>query len=129
MKPLQFPQTVRVRGYEYVIDYVDKGREVEQDFASDNLLGQYCPGNPGHLRILTTQQTLGILNSVIHEILHAIFYRNPVLAASIRPEIGDEAVVGTLAEELAYLLVDNGWIQLPKVVKPTVTRINREIRL
>jgi hypothetical protein len=67
---------------------------------------------------------MGILDSVIHEILHVIFNKNPVLTAALRPEIGDEAFIGALGVELANLLVDNGWVQLPETVKPTETRIN-----
>lgn len=120
---LQYPRAVRVRGYEYQIDYVDKCREVDHNLASTDLLGQCCPGNPGQMRILATQQGIGILDSVIHETLHAIFNRNAVLTAAIRPEIGDEAFISALANELAYLLVDN-WVTLPETMKPTETRIN-----
>jgi len=124
MKLLQFPRTVRVHGYEYLIDYVNKNREVDHDLTDDNLLGQCCPGNPGQIRVLTTQCSIGILDSVIHEILHAVFHKNAVLTAALRPEIGDEAFIHTLANELACLLVDNGWVKLPQIVKPTETRIN-----
>jgi len=124
MKPLQFPRVVRIRGYEYVIDYVNKPREVDRDLAIVDLVGQCAPGNPGCIRVLTTQQSIGILDTVIHEILHAIFNRNTVLPAAIRPEIGAEAFIGALGIELANLLVDNGWIKLPETVKPTDVRIN-----
>lgn len=123
MEPLQLPRAVQVRGYPYVIDYVDKGREVDRDLAANDLLGQCCPGNPGHLRVLTTQCSVGILDSVIHEILHVIFNKNTVLTAALRPEIGDEAFISALANELAFLLVDNGWVKMPEKVEPTVTRI------
>ena len=124
MKTLQLPRAVRVRGYPYVIDYVDTSREVDRDLADNNLLGQCCPGNPGHLRILTTQCGMGILDSVIHEILHIIFIKNPLLAAVLRPEIGDETTISALANELAFLLIDNGWIKMPEVVTSTAIRIN-----
>lgn len=124
METLQLPRAVQVRGYPYVIDYVDKGREVDPDLATNNLLGHCCSGNPGHLRVLTTQCSMGILDSMIHEILHAIFNTNEVLTAALRPEIGDEAFISTLANELAFLLVDNGWVKMPEVVTPTITRIN-----
>ena len=121
---LQYPRAVRVRGYPYVIDYVNKPREVDCDLAISDLLGQCCPGNPGRIRILMTQCSIGILDSTIHEILHVIFNKNAVLMAAIRPEIGNEAFISALGVELANLLVDNEWVQLPETVKPTDTRIN-----
>jgi len=124
MKTLHFPRAVRVRGFEYLIDYVNKSREVDHALADDDLLGQCCPGNPGHIRVLTMQESIGILTTVIHETLHVIFNKNAILTAAIRPEIGDEAFISALANELAYLLVDNNWVQLPETVKPTEIRIN-----
>lgn len=121
MKTLQFPRTIRVRGYNYVVDYVNKAREVDRDLAATDLLAQCCPG---YMRVLTTQQSIGILDSVIHETLHAIFARNAVLTAAIQPMIGEEAFISALANELAYLLVDNNWVKLPETVKPTATRIS-----
>jgi hypothetical protein len=121
---MNYPRSVRVRGYPHLIDYVNKPREVDRDLAATDLLGQCCPGNPGHLRVLTTQCPVGILDSVIHEILHVIFHKNAILTAALRPEIGDEAFISALGVELANLLVDNGWVELPETVEPTETRIN-----
>lgn len=122
---MKYPREVKVRGYRYTIDYVETEQEVDRALASSEYIGQVCAGNPGRVRIYAGQQPIGIFDSVIHEILHIITARNNVLRAAIRPEIGEEAFVDTLATELADLLVTNGWVTLPKSVKPTLKRVNQ----
>jgi hypothetical protein len=120
-----FPRKVVVRGYSQDIDYVATSREVEQDFANDDFVGQVCQSDPGagKIRIKATREPIRVLDTLVHEILHCIFQRNPLLTASVRPEIGEEAFIDTLGCELAYLLVSNQWITLPDEVPVTTTRI------
>ena len=118
-----FPTSVTVRGYDYDIEYVATVREVANDYQM-GLLGQVCHQQPSKavIRILASDP-IKTLDTVIHEILHAIFARNPLLPAAIKKRIGDEAFVDTLACELAYLMISNGWVDLPKEVPVTKQRI------
>ena len=122
----QLPTNVRVGGFEYIIEYVGCSQEVDDDLTCTNLLGQVRhTGSPGYIRVLTTQQPIGILDTLIHEILHAIFASNELLRTAIRPKIGDEAVLAALGRALAVLLIENKWVQMPAHMQPTVRRITQ----
>ncbi len=125
-RTLTYPREVLIRGYRYTIDFVDTPREVDRELTSVDYIGQCYGGNPGRIRVLGVQQPIGTLDSVIHEILHVILARNSTLRASIRPEIGEEPFVDTLATELADLIIANGWLKLPTTVKATMKRISHE---
>jgi len=119
---MKFPTSVTVRGYTYDIEYVATDREVDYDFQA-GFLGQVChQQDKAKIRVLVSDP-IKTLDTVIHEILHVIFARNSLLKAAIRPEVGDEAFVDTLACELAFLLDSNGWIDLPKEIPVTKQRI------
>jgi hypothetical protein len=119
----KLPTAVTIRGFEYSIEYVSQYQEVDTNLVLTDLVGQVSSGNPGCIHVLATQPPIGILDTLIHEILHVIFARNAVLTAAIRPEIGDEAFVTTLGNELAVLLTENKWINMPAHVTPTIRRI------
>ncbi len=122
---MNFPRKVIILGYEYKIDYVPTNREVDTHLDSDGLLGQVSYSNDKHhIRVNASQTAIGVLDTLIHEILHSLLQRNTLLRASIKSEVGEEAFVDTLACEVAYLLVSNGWIELPENVPVTEKRIN-----
>jgi hypothetical protein len=89
-----------------------------------DLLGQACHAR-GHIRVLANQQPAGVLDTLIHELLHAVFSGNHLLSAAIRPKIGDEAFISALAGALASLLIENKWVEMPAHVTPTVRRITQ----
>lgn len=118
----QLPTSVKINSFKYVIDYVATQHEVSDDLMQADLLGQACHTN-GNIRVLTNQQPARILDTLIHELLHAIFSSNPLLSAAIRPKIGDESFVSALASALASLLIENKWVEMPTHVVPTAQRI------
>ncbi len=122
---MNFPRKVIIRGYTHSINYVATNREVATDLDSNELIGQVSyDDNEHHIRINANQKVIGIFDTLIHEIFHSLMQRNPLLRASIKPEVGEEAFVDTLSCELAYLLVSNGWVELPENVPVTEKRIN-----
>jgi hypothetical protein len=116
------PTSVKINSFKYAIDYVATSHEVDDDLLQADLLGQACHCR-GHIRVLADQQPAGVLDTLIHELLHAVFSGNHLLSASIRPEIGDKPFVGALASALASLLIENKWVDMPTRVTPTVRRI------
>lgn len=67
---MKYPVSITIRGYEYQIEYLEHGREVDRDFEDDGYLGT-CDSKT--IRVLATQPLLGMLETLIHEVLHAIF--------------------------------------------------------
>jgi len=112
---MKYPTEICIRGHYYRIEYVKDVREVAQDFESDNYLGT-C--NPKVIRIHADQPSIIILDTLIHEILHSIFTRNMMLKTAFRRNI-EEQFISTLASDIAYILLDNGLVKLPK--QPPIT--------
>jgi len=114
---MKYLKKIRIKGYEYDISYVPTGEEVSRNF-STSLLGQ-CTSSPKNssIRIFSDQTKIGILETLIHETLHALFYRNPLLAKYVNDE---ESFIETLALEIAIILIENKLVNLPK--KPPITR-------
>lgn len=110
---------------EYDIQYVATAHEVDDDLVITDLLGQVRhAGQKGCIRVLVSQQQpTTVLDTLIHEVLHALFSTNRLFEASIRPEIGVEAFVTALGSALASLLIENKWVNMPTHVTPTVRRI------
>jgi hypothetical protein len=119
---MKYPVTLNIRGYTYRIEYVQTPREVDQDFEVEYYLGT-C--NAHVIRILATQPQISLLDSVVHEILHAIFTRNRMLRKALKANM-EESFVATLAGEIAEILLDNELVKFPKQRPPITTRINPE---
>ena len=119
---MKYPTSVTICGYIYQIEYVETPLEVDDDFAPGHWLGQCC-GNT--IRVLATQEPFGILDTLIHEILHAVFNKHPMLKQALQSADTEEPFINTLAMELANLLTQNGWATTKK--QPTIThRISQE---
>lgn len=121
---MKYPVEVRIRGYHYRIEYLEYQREVDRDFESEDYLGT-CDSSV--IRILATRSRLGMLETIIHEVLHAIFTRNKMLRAAIKRNLEEEFVT-TLAGEIALILLDNEFVKLPAKGPPITTRIVPEAR-
>ena len=115
---MNYPDSLTIKGYPYTVEYVATPQEVTTEFVAGAWLG-ICTDNV--IRVLAVQEPFGILDTLLHEILHAIFARNPLLKAAIQSDDLEEPFVGTLAVELAKLLTENGWVTTPKKL-PTITK-------
>jgi len=116
---MKYPTTVKVRDTLYKIEYVNTSREVSTNLDSD----LYC-GMANHvnrtIRILINRPSNAILETLIHELLHCITERNPALLTLLGDD-KEESIVSTFAIDLAMLLLDNKWVNMPKQ-DPTSTR-------
>ena len=122
---MKYPTSVIVKGHTYRIEYVDKHQEVDTDFENRLWLGQ-CVGDV--IRVLSDQEPFGILDTLLHEILHAVFNRNKLLKATLKSEDMEEPFIDNLASELAILLFENGWVGPPEEGPPITERIVRETK-
>lgn len=118
---MKYPTEIYIRGHHYRIEYVTEKCEVAEEFESDSYVGA-C--HPDVIRVLASQSPLELLDTVIHEILHAISIRNPMLKTAIRHNIY-ETFISTLASDIALTLFDNDLVKFPKC-PPITTRINPE---
>jgi len=116
---VKFPVEIRIRGYNYRVEYVECKREVEPDFESDTYIGTV---DDSAIRIFVTKSLLTMVDTLIHEVLHAIFTRNKMLKAAFRPDM-EELFVTTLAGEIALILFDNELVKFPTKGPPITTRI------
>lgn len=116
---MRFPVEIRIRGYDYRIEYLEYPREVDRDFERDDYLGT-CDSNT--IRILATESLLTLLDTLVHEVLHAIFTRNKMLKTAIKRGMEEEFIT-TLASEIALILLDNSLVKLPDKGPPITTRI------
>lgn len=114
---MEYPTSITIRGYTYRIEYVDTPKEVDTDFEKGFWLGQ-C--SSGVIRVLAKQEPFGILDTLIHEILHAIFNKNKMLKAALQSTEMEEPFIDTLASELASFLTQNGWAAPTK--SPLITK-------
>ena len=117
---MEYPTNVTVKGHNYRIEYVDTPQEVDVDFERGLWLGQ-CAGDV--IRVLRQQEPLSIMDTLIHEILHAVFNRNKMLKAALQSEAFEEPFIDNLASELASLLAANGWVATPQADPPITERI------
>jgi len=120
---MRYPTEIRVRGYDYRIEYVEYGREVDRDFESDEYLGTV---DASVIRVLITASPLTILETLVHEVLHAIFTRNKTLKSVVKCNM-EEVFITTLASEIALILRENDLVKFPKG-PPVTTRIAPEAR-
>jgi len=116
---MRYPVEICIRGYNYRIEYVEYGREVDRDFESDDYLGTV---DASVIRVLSTASPLTILETLIHEILHAIFTRNKTLKSVIKCNM-EEVFINTLASEIALILRENDLVKFPAKGPPITTRI------
>jgi len=80
----------------------------DADFRTDNLTDCY-----GHyLQINTNLESHDLLNTVIHEILHACCYVGGLTTKSnpLSDEDKEEVVTNTLANQIHIVLRDNPWL-------------------
>lgn len=126
---MKYPVQIRIKGYTYRIEYVQTQREVDESFESGSYLGSCISGQGGDdytIRVLATQPMIGVWDTLLHEILHAILLKNKALQALI-VEGKEEAFVDALSTEVAYFLIDNCFISQMKP-PPITTRINPEAK-
>ena len=117
---MNYPTNITIKSYPYKIEYVETSREVDTDFESGHWLGQ-CVGET--IRVLADQKPIGILDTLIHEVLHAVFNRNRMLREVVKSKNMEESFIDTLATELTILLIENGWIKQMEEGPPITKRI------
>lgn len=122
---MKYPTSVIVKGHTYKIEYVDTHQEVDVDFDKGLWLGQ-C--SDGVIRVLFQRGLFSVMDTLIHEILHAVFNRNKLLKATLKSEDMEEPFIDNLASELAILLYENGWVEQPEESPPITERIIRETK-
>lgn len=116
---LKYPTEAFIKGRQYKIEYVNTSREVDNDLEGDTWLGT-C--GPSTIRVLATQPGFDVLDTLIHELLHAIIQRNKMLKVALKDGL-EESFVDTLATEITSVLFDNKWIKMPKQGPPITKRI------
>jgi len=121
---MRFPVEICIRGYNYTIEYLEYEREVDRDFESEDYLGT-CDARV--IRVLATRSRLTIVETLIHEVLHALFSRNKMLKTALKRGV-EEEFISTLACEAALILFTNELIKLPNKGPPITTRIVPEAR-
>ncbi len=122
---MKYPTSVVVKGHTYKIEYVDTHQEVDADFEDRLWLGQCADGV---LRILNQREHFDVMDTLIHEIMHAVFNRNRLLKASLKSSDLEEPFIDALASELAVLLSENGWLGQPEESPPITRRIVLETK-
>ena len=116
---MKYPVEIRIRGYHYRIEYVEHQREVDRDLESDIYLGT-CDSNV--IRVFAKCSLISLVDTLIHEVLHAIFTRNKMLKIALKHGV-EEYFITTLASEIASILLDNELVKLPAKGPPITTRI------
>lgn len=122
---MKYPTSVTVKGHIYKIEYVGTHQEVDVDFDKGLWLGQ-CAGDT--IRVLSQPEPFRVMDTLIHEILHAVFNRNKLLKATLKSEDIEESFIDNLASELAILLFENGWVGQPEESPPITERIVQETK-
>ncbi len=121
---MKYPVEITIRGYNYRVEYVEYAREVDCDFESDDYLGTV---DASVIRVLSSVLPLTILETLVHEVLHAIFARNKTLKSVIKCNM-EEVFITTLASEIALILLENDLVTFPTKGPPITTRIVPEAR-
>jgi len=121
---MKYPTEITIRGYTYRIEYVENQREVDRDFESDDYLGTCCSWTQV-VRVFAKQSQLGILSTLIHELLHAIFRKSKMLPTALKSKAMEELFISAFADELAEILLENKLVVFPKQGPPITTRIVR----
>lgn len=112
---MKYPVELTIRGYTYKVEYLMHHREVDRDFESDDYLGTV---DSKTIRVLATVPLSQIVETLIHEALHALFTRNKMLKTALRANM-EEMFINTLAADITRLLFDSRLVNLPK--KPPIT--------
>jgi hypothetical protein len=119
---MSYPSELWIRGVHYSVEYVTNSREVQTDFDSASFAG-VCDNVTYTLRVHTDQAPMEVIDTLVHEVIHAILNRNRTLKACIRGS--EEDFVHTLAIDVAQFLVENGLMTLEEK-PPVTTRLVRE---
>ncbi|KPK49985.1 MAG: hypothetical protein AMS22_12880 [Thiotrichales bacterium SG8_50] len=106
---MKYPTKLMVQGYPYALTFVSDPRDVDLS-DPDSQMNGLCGDD--FIRVSIKQTPLGVLDTAIHEVLHAIFNRTPMLGAAFRSEKMEEPFITTLATAVANVLVDNNLISL-----------------
>jgi len=115
---MNYPASIHIKGYEYKVEFVRTTQEVDWELKATDCLAQVnSRADDRSFRILASQSPFGVLDCLIHEILHAIIFRNRALK-SLLNENAEETFVDTIACELANLLISNNF-ELPSI--PEIT--------
>lgn len=112
---MKYPVELNIRGYVYRVEYLMQQREVDRDFEDDCYLGTV---DSKTIRLLATQPLNQLVETFIHEVLHALFTRNMMLKTALKAGV-EETFVNTLAADITRVLFDNDLVNLPK--KPPIT--------
>lgn len=110
---MKYPSEITVKGYNYQIEFVDSNWEVLKCRSKGNVLGAV---EDDVIRVSLDNQKIGVFDTFIHEVLHAVINRNPALQAIFGDN--EEVVVNTLGTEFALLLVENGIVDLDNLTVP-----------
>jgi len=100
---MKLPTSLCIKGTDYKIEYVEQYDEVDTE---GHFFGIIDYENK-IIRIFVSYGESMTLETLIHEVLHSIMFRNKALARMVKDE---EDFVVTLANELATLLTDNGLV-------------------
>jgi len=108
----EFPISVVVAGALYSIEYVASWQEVDADCQDPSFWGQADHRNRV-IRVCVRNRlgVTGILEAVLHEVLHAIFVQQPALRECLRRDQSEERLISTLGAVLADTFVRSGWIE------------------
>ncbi len=118
---MNYPTSITIKGYPYRIEYVATHKEVDDDFEDRQWLGQITHGD-GVIRVLAEQRPFGVLDTLLHEILHAVFNRNRMLRAALQSDDTEEPFIDTLSTELALLITEN-CLETPLKLPPITRRL------
>lgn len=122
---MKHPTEVLIRGHRYKIEYVKRPIEVDSDMERTDYIGS-C----SHLviRSLATQDFFSGLDTLLHEIAHAVFRKNPLLLQALKSEDLEEAFISTLANEIALLVTENGWLTEFEDSPPITDRLTKDTK-
>jgi hypothetical protein len=119
---MKLPTAITIRGVDYTIEYVAQSAEVPTVInCEDKKYLGYIDYNSRTIRVCTEQPNRCILESLIHELIHGVLDRNPMLLKEV--VLNEEAFVDGVAIEIVDLLVENNLITevaLPELTKRIV---------
>lgn len=121
---MKLPTAITIRGVDYTIEYVANSAEVPTVInCEDKKYLGYIDYNSRTIRVCTTQPNRCILESLIHELIHGVLDRNPLLLKAVLNNNNEESFVDSVAIEIVDLLVENNLITevaLPELTKRLV---------
>lgn len=115
-----YPTSITINGADFKIEYVGTQKEVDNDMEIETYWGSVSY-EEYVIRIWAGQQPISILDTLLHETLHAIFNANRLLMSAIGNTKTEEAFITALASQLADTLVRSGVISLPEK-QPVLTQ-------